>query len=103
MSNAHLTLSDLRCSLHELKDRFPKLPDDDLFIVWFLRAYVTESEDIAAAALTGQAGDKGIDALLIDDAARAVFLVQGKYRQKLDVKAESRTGHVLRATRSNHR
>jgi hypothetical protein len=91
MRNAQLTFNDLRNSLNELKDRFPKLSDDDLFVVWFLRAYVTDSEEVAATAVTGETGDKGIDALLVDDAARAVFLVQAKYRQKLDAKAESRT------------
>lgn len=35
--------------------RFRHLADDQLFVVWFLRAFVTESEDDAANALCGAA------------------------------------------------
>ena len=75
----------------QLGERFPRFGDDDLFVLWFLRAYLTDSEDRAAEAITGGSGDKGIDAILIDDAARAVFIVQGKYRQKLSGKSEGRS------------
>jgi hypothetical protein len=51
---------------------------------------VTESESGAAAALCGGPRDKGVDAVLIDDPARIVFVVQGKYRRELAAKAEHR-------------
>ena len=41
------TENDLRDQLNELRDHFPKLKDDELFLVWFLRAFITESEDDA--------------------------------------------------------
>ena len=88
--NTQLALDDLKAAVEELGERFPKLSDDDLFVVWFLRAYITESEDEAASAVTGGARDKGVDALLIDDSALTVFIVQGKYRQALSAKSEPR-------------
>jgi hypothetical protein len=54
------------------------------------RAFVTDSQTDAAAALCGGAGDKSVDAVLVDDAARIVFLVQGKYRKDLSTKPEVR-------------
>jgi hypothetical protein len=91
MKPSQLTFDDLKSALEELRGRYPKFTDDELFVAWFLRAYVTESEDLAAKAVIGESKDKGIDALLIDDAARAVFVVQAKYRKQLDAKGESRT------------
>jgi hypothetical protein len=55
---------------------------------------VTESDKDAAAAICGGPRDKGIDAVLIDEPARIVFLVQGKYRKELATKSEHR-GDVI--------
>lgn len=88
---SELTIKDLQSSLNELGERYAHFDDDDLFVLWFLRAYVTESEDRAAESISGGSGDKGVDALFIDDAARAVFVVQGKYRKQLSVNSEDRT------------
>jgi AIPR protein len=82
---------DLRKELSEFRERFPKLADDDLFVLWFLRAFVTDDETAAAKALCGGPGDKSIDAVFIDDDTRSIFVIQGKYRQKLGGKAENRT------------
>src|SRR5262249_55086848 len=41
-------------------------------------------------ALTGRTGDKGVDAVLVDDRIRAVFLVQGKLRESLMRSSEKR-------------
>jgi hypothetical protein len=90
MKPTQLTFDDLKLALEEIRGRYPKFTDDELFVVWFLRAYVTGNDDHAANSVIGESKDKGIDALLIDDAARAVFVVQAKYRQKLDVKGENR-------------
>src|SRR5258708_25378676 len=75
-----LTLKHLEQEVKDFRDRFPRLADDQLFVVWFLRAFVTEIETDAADSLCGGSGDKNIDAILIDDAAKLVFVVQGKYR-----------------------
>ena len=85
-----LGIQDLRRELHEWGRRFTRLPDDALFVAWFLRAYVTDEEQQAVDALAGGAGDKGVDAVLIDDKVRAVFLIQGKLRESLMKGAEKR-------------
>jgi hypothetical protein len=89
-----LSNRDLRRELGDYHERYPKLSDDELFIVWFLRAFVTDSDGEAAAALCGGSRDKGVDAVVIDDAARVVFVVQGKYRHELSNKTEHR-GDVI--------
>ena len=87
---SRLTDRDLRRELSEYHERYPKLGDDELFVVWFLRAFVTENDDEAVRALCGGPRDKNVDAVLIDEPARMVFVVQGKYRKKLGAKAEHR-------------
>jgi hypothetical protein len=89
-----LTIENLKLAIRELGERFLRVGDDDLFVLWFLRAYVTESEDRAAEAIVGGTRDKSVDAIFVDDAARAVFLVQGKYRKTLVGKVESRSDVV---------
>jgi hypothetical protein len=64
----HLSEHDLRRELGEYRERYAKLGDDELFVLWFLRAFVTESDKDAAAAICGGPRDKGIDAVLIDEA-----------------------------------
>jgi hypothetical protein len=90
MAPARLSEHDLRRELGDYRDRYPNLGDDELFVLWFLSAFVTESEADAAGALCGGARDKGVDAVFIDDPARMVFVVQGKYRQKLVGRTEAR-------------
>ncbi len=53
MAKHNLTWSDLNAEIDELRHRFPKLQDDDLFVLWFLRAYLTENESIAVEAVSG--------------------------------------------------
>ena len=89
-----LTERDLRRELTGLGERFHRLTEDDLFLLWFLRARVTESEDEAAKALVGSAGEKAVDAVFIDEQARGVVLLQGKYRVGIGRKGESR-GDIL--------
>jgi hypothetical protein len=83
-----LTLKHLEQEVKEFRDRFRHLADDQLFVVWFLRAFVTESETEAADALCGGSKDKNIDAVLIDDQAKVAFIVQGKYRRALAASSE---------------
>lgn len=94
MKPRQLTERDLKRELVELQERFPKLSDDELFVLWFVRAFLTEHEEEAASSLTGGSGDKGADAVLSDDGAEVVYIVQGKYRQKMAAKRESR-GDVM--------
>jgi AIPR protein len=83
-----LTVKHLEQEVKDFRERFRHLADDQLFVVWFLRAFVTESETHAADALCGTSKDKNIDAVLFDDGAKVVFVVQGKYRKALAANAE---------------
>ena len=89
MNNGKIVIDDLKQELQEIRERYPHLSADNLFVLWFLRAYVTETEAEAAKALTGGPNDKGLDALLIDNSARVVFLVQAKFRQEFGQKNET--------------
>jgi len=88
MASIDLTERDLKRELSEYRDRFPKLADDELFVLWFLRAFVTEDERLAAEALSGGSWDKNVDAVFIDEPARIVFILQGKYRKEVSTKNE---------------
>src|SRR4051794_28324348 len=74
-------LSELKAELTELGGVFPNLPDTELFVLWFVRAFLVDSPEVARQALTGGSNDKGVDAVFIDEQARRVFVIQGKYRQ----------------------
>ncbi|MCH7811718.1 MAG: hypothetical protein IH958_03720, partial [Chloroflexi bacterium] len=89
-----LSRDDLHRELTEYRERYPKLADDELFVLWFLRAYVAESDAEAAAALCGGPRDKDADAVLIDERERLVFVIQGKYREEIAAKNEHR-GDVM--------
>lgn len=65
--------------IDDLRERFPKLKDDELFVLWFVWAYLTEDPDRAAEALVGGSRDKGVDAVHIDHEADCVAVIQGKY------------------------
>jgi AIPR protein len=85
-----LDLGSLRSELADLGERFPGLTDDELFVLWFLSAYLVDDEAVAAKAIAGASNDKGIDAVYIDHKARAAFVVQGKFRKEVGRKLESR-------------
>ena len=70
---------------------FHKLKDHELFVAWFLFAYITGDRQDAVNALTGSASEKGVDGLYIDRKAKLVCVVQGKYRSKLLASSESRS------------
>src|SRR2546426_10985158 len=78
MNDIQPSENDLRDQLNELRHSFPRLKDDDLFLVWFLRAFITESEDEAVKSLTGISGDKSVDAVFIDEPARIVFIEKAR-------------------------
>jgi hypothetical protein len=88
-SNA--TELDLHRQLTEVRNAYPRLKDHEHFLVWFLHAIVTEDVTKAADALTGNSKDKGIDALHVDDPAKVVFVIQGKYHKKINRNTEPRS------------
>ncbi len=99
---AELSIEDLKLQVKEIGETYPALKDDNLFVLWFLRAYIADDFDEAAKAITGGAKDKGIDAVLIDDRARATYVVQGKYRQQLLEVPEKRPDVMMFAELANY-
>jgi AIPR protein len=88
------THKDLRREIADLRERYPKLAEDDLFVLWFLRAFVTDDERQAVQALTGGSGDKSVDAVFVDDSTKTVVIVQAKYRRAIGVGNEKRSDVV---------
>jgi hypothetical protein len=72
---------DLKKEVLEIKDRHPHLTPDNAFVAWFLRAFVTDTEEDAVKSIKGGAKDKSTDGIYIDHTARQVFVIQGKYHQ----------------------
>jgi hypothetical protein len=83
-----ITMREFDEAMKDIHSRFPHLKRDDLFIMWFLVAYLTGDESQAAKALVGGAGDKGIDAILVDESTNAIFIVQGKFHESLGRRSE---------------
>jgi hypothetical protein len=90
MKQNQLTEQDLKCELEDWQERFPRLKEDELFVAWFLRAFVADEDVQAVESLTGGSGDKDVDAVFFDERAKIAFIVQGKYRKGIWEKAESR-------------
>lgn len=88
------TEKDLRREIADLAERYPKLAEDDLFVLWFLRAFVTDDEGQAVQSLTGGSGDKSVDGVYFDDSTKTVVVVQGKYRRGIAVATEKRSDVV---------
>src|SRR5262249_9832229 len=86
-----VTQHDLETQIVDMRNAYPRLKDHELFLVWSLHAIVTEDVTKAANALTGNSRDKGADAIIIDDPAKTVFVIQGKYRKKLNGVNEGRS------------
>lgn len=86
---ATATIEDLQGEIEDFKLRFPSLSDDQLFVLWFQHAYLVDEDGQAAKALAGASNDKGVDALLVDDKAKTVFVTQGKYRRNAGKKQET--------------
>jgi hypothetical protein len=86
-----VTEQDLKTEISDMRERFPRLQDSDLFVAWFLKCFVTEKEEEAIAALVGGSKDKSLDAIFVDEPAKKVFIVQGKYRHRMDAGTEHRS------------
>lgn len=87
----NVTDQDLKTEIAEMRERFPRLQDSDLFVAWFLKCFVTEKEEEAISALVGGPRDKSLDAIFVDEPAKKVFIVQGKYRQRTGGALEHRS------------
>jgi hypothetical protein len=74
-------LAQLRTELSAFAEQCPTVSEDNLFVTWFLRAYLTESDEEAIRAVSGASRDKGIDGILTHAAARVVYVIQAKYRR----------------------
>jgi hypothetical protein len=90
MATSQITTKDLQNELRDMRERFPSLKDDELFVAWFMKCFVTDTEDEGVASVIGGTKDKSLDAIHIDDSARKVFIVQGKYRHKMNGGSEKR-------------
>ena len=75
----------------EIAKQIPDISPDNAFVVWFLRALFTDDQEQAVNALTGGSNDRGIDAVHLDDEARTVYVVQGKYYKGEKVPTEDRS------------
>lgn len=87
---AKVSIQEIKDEINQIRRTYPKLKDDSAFVLWFLRAYLADSEESARKALTGASNDKGIDAILIDERTKQVNLVQGKFHLSLGEVGEKR-------------
>lgn len=85
-----MNIEQLKAEIYELGQAYSGLTNDELFTLWFLRAYLTESVQAAADAVVNGSKDKNIDAVLIDDTRKLAVIVQAKYRQRLNANTEKR-------------
>jgi hypothetical protein len=90
LQKSKLVFKDLDKEVGEFKELFSVFPKEDLFIIWFLKAYITNDDNEAAKSVVNGSNDKGIDAILIDHKSKAVFVIQGKYRQGINTANESK-------------
>jgi hypothetical protein len=78
------SIKDLKAEVSQIRKRNAKFKDDSAFVYWFLQAFLVNSEHLAKQALTGDTSDKNIDAIFIDDKAKQVNIIQGKFRLSHD-------------------
>ena len=95
------TKEALEDEVRQIRHQYPGLKDDSAFVLWFLRAYLADTEDAAVEALTGETSDKGIDAILLDQVARQAIIIQGKYREALGGRREIRNDVLALADMSS--
>ncbi|MHA2239364.1 MAG: hypothetical protein ACXAB2_13540, partial [Candidatus Hodarchaeales archaeon] len=60
-----VALEHLQNEINELSLRYRKLSEEDLFTLWFFKAYITDDEGLAINSVVNDTGDKGIDGILI--------------------------------------
>ena len=47
-------IEDLRNEISTLQNNYPSLTEDNIFVLWFLRAFLTEDLEEAAKSVTGE-------------------------------------------------
>jgi len=77
-------MKDLTNEIREIRKRNHKLKDDSAFVLWFLEAFLVDSDEQAKKSLTGDTSDKNVDAVFIDHTHKQVNIIQGKLRQSPD-------------------
>lgn len=84
-------MKQLKNEVSSIRDRIPKLSEDNAFVYWFLSAYLMDSDDSESikTSIVGATGDVNIDAYYIDEKNKKVFLIQAKYRDDMS-KSERR-------------
>ena len=87
----------IRKDILEVKDRNPFLTEDNAFVAWFARTFITQNEKQAVEAITGKSRDEGIDALYIDHDFDKVYVLQGKFHYELNNATESRSDVIALA------
>lgn len=77
------SIQELQEEIKSIEKRIPAFKDDAAFVFWFINAYLTDNESLAKNSLTGKLGgphgEKNIDAIYIDDAAKQCNIIQGKF------------------------
>ena len=86
-----VSIDAIKSEIDQIRRTYPKLKDDSAFVLWFMRAFLADSEDVAFKSLTGRTGDKGVDAIMIDERARQGHIVQGKFHRSLGEHNEKRS------------
>ena len=84
------SIRDIQDEIKQLRKINSKLKDDSAFVLWFLQAFLVDYGGNCAAGYHGESRDKNIDAIHIDDKARQVHVIQGKFRQSLGHHNEKR-------------
>lgn len=74
------TLDELHREIAQLRRRHALPSHDQAFVFWYCSVALTGSDEQARLSLFGGKADVNVDALYIDEPARRVFVVQGKYR-----------------------
>lgn len=89
-SRSKLSFADLKNEIDLIRRTHPTLKEDAAFVLWFLRAYITDSENEAVEALTGKSNDKDVDAVFFDQRAKQIDIIQGKFHHSINEFSEKR-------------
>ncbi len=85
-----VSFREIKDEVSQIRNSIPQLKDDSAFVLWFLRAFLADTEENAQGALCGDTNDKGIDAILFDERAKQVNVIQGKFHHSLGEFSEKR-------------
>ena len=73
------TFQDLKAEVATLRKAKPMYSPDNAFVHWFLKAFLSDDDQVIDSAVIGGAGDIGVDAVLVDDDSQRAYVVQAKY------------------------